>query len=254
MGKANIAEWLETFSWKRVPTPRRIREVPLNGKNVHNPRRTLICHVWWGFWSWMVLFSAWAGSSRLHGPESSTPEMDTFLTTFVVWKCCICTGQKPSSIMFKTKKCWNSQAASLCQHPGHVSNRFPRQRRGLDHLHWLSTELMNPGLFQWSETSGALTASGGALDLQRSENDKRTEEEKESSGPVIVSSTTLIRRKENGLLMETHRPAHAYVSTSTTASVGLWKQGNNAASAVRGDLASITALLPLNRSSPKSGA
>lgn len=44
----------------------------------------------------------------------------------------------------------------------------------------------------------------GASDLQRSENDKRSQEEKESSAPVIVSSTTLTRRKENGLLMETH--------------------------------------------------
>lgn len=63
---------------------------------------------------------------------------------------------------------------------------------------------MNQGFFKRSETSGALTASGGASDLPRSENDKRTEEEKESSGPVIVSSATLIGRKENGLLMETH--------------------------------------------------
>lgn len=73
---------------------------------------------------------------------------------------------------------------------------------------------------KWSEAGGALPASGGASDLHRSKNDKRSE------GCVGVKQRVLSlfpaphghAAKGNGLLMETRcEPAHAYVSTPATA-------------------------------------
>lgn len=75
--------------------------------------------------------------------------------------------------------------------------------------------------FKWSESSRALTASGAASDLQTSEDHERSEEGKQSGerAHCFQHHTDTPQRKWtfNG---DADKPAHAYVSTPTSARAG----------------------------------